>query len=155
MPGFGVPGLRLQGAGPEHRREGAKLLLERLGRGLVTHFRPPAAEQPALEVSTGCGRRGRCLVPRLWVRLGRSFPLRWRWVSCRGGGVLFPPPRLPLWSWWPMTFCLVEGEARVTATATKPRAFSPFGKMLLAFWELVLEQPGGRIFAGVKRSEVI
>eukprot|EP00069_Balaena_mysticetus_P007123 bmy_18929T0 len=50
-----------------------------------------------------------------------------------------------------MTFRLVEGEARVTATATKPRAFSTLGKMLLAFWELVLEQPGGGIFAGVKR----
>lgn len=39
--GTGVPvaETRAAGAGPEHQQEGATLLLERLGRGLVTHFR--------------------------------------------------------------------------------------------------------------------
>lgn len=41
----------MQGAGPEHRREGAALLLERRRRGLVTHFRQRLG---------AVGSRGKC-----------------------------------------------------------------------------------------------
>ncbi|XDA83184.1 hypothetical protein R6Z07M_013037 [Ovis aries] len=49
-----LPGIPLQGAGPEHIREGEMLLLERLGRGLVTYFRP---RRGAASFGGECGLR--------------------------------------------------------------------------------------------------
>ena len=63
-----VPGITLQGAGPEHIREGAMLLLERLGRGLVTYFRP---RRGAASFGGKIGLREAGAVPglTLWLRL--------------------------------------------------------------------------------------
>ena len=63
-----VPGIPLQGAGAEHIRERAMLLLERLGRGLVTYFRP---RRGAASFGGECGLREAGAVPgqNLWLRL--------------------------------------------------------------------------------------
>ena len=63
-----LPGIPLQGAGPEHIREGEMLLLERLGSGLVTYFRP---RRGAASFGGECGLRKAGAVPgqNLWLRL--------------------------------------------------------------------------------------
>lgn len=83
-PDSGALRFGAQGAGPGHHREGATAFLERLGRSLVTHFRPPrgAASSGGESASSAgewhCGWRGGTLA---LCALGVPFRPGRSWVA--------------------------------------------------------------------------
>ena len=148
-----------QGAGLEDHRERATLLLERLGRGLVTHFLPRRGAACCGGEFGAAAGGGVALAPRLCVQF---------WCASNVGGDRSPAPRggsgaaaqshLP-----PALYCFRLGgwicsvpwkaKPRLLAQPRSPEQLALCsGKMLLAFWEVVSEQPEAGIFEGVNRA---